>query len=106
MAAGVTLFYRLGMHYHDIMRNLQQLIGLNLWEDVAMERFETLERYWCGTARGYPVRVEEHRSDLSYIVEFYDGRDLGDDRCISYVPDPDELLTVDLLRQQVVAQPE
>ncbi len=77
-----------------------------------MERFETLVRYWCGTTRGYPVRVEEHRSDLSYIVEFYDGRDLGDGhdlgdgRCISYVPDPDELLTVDLLRQQGATHPE
>ncbi len=87
------------------------MIGLNLWEDFDMERFETLERYWCGTARGYPVRVEEHRSDLAYIVEFYDGRnfgdanDFGDGRCISHVPDPDELLTVDLLRQQGVGQP-
>ncbi len=87
------------------------MIGLNLWEDFDMERFETLERYWCGIARGYPVRVEEHRSDLAYIVEFYDGRDFGDGddfsdgRCISHVPDPDELLTVDLLRQQRVGQP-
>lgn len=65
-----------------------------------MERNETLERSWRATARGYPIVVEEHRSDLSYIVEFYDGRAYGEGHCVSYLPDPDELLTIELLQQQ------
>ncbi|MFP4439584.1 MAG: hypothetical protein ACLFVO_20265 [Chloroflexaceae bacterium] len=60
----------------------------------------TLENYWCATVRGYPIVVEEHRSDLAYIVEFYDGRELGEERCVTFLPDPDELLTVDLLQQK------
>lgn len=63
----------------------------------------SLEKCWCATVRGYPIVVEEHRSDLAYIVEFYDGRELGDGRCVTFLPDPDELLTIDLLQQAVTA---
>ncbi len=58
----------------------------------------TLQHYWCRSVRGYPILVEEHQSDLSYIVEFYDGRDLGDDHCVSFLPNPEELITIDMVR--------
>lgn len=65
-----------------------------------MERHGTLERYWCATIDGYPIVVEEHRSDLTYVVEFYDGRAYGEEeRCVTYLPDG-QLLTVEMLLEE------
>jgi hypothetical protein len=63
-----------------------------------MEQNRTLERCWCATIHGYPIVVEEHRSDIAYTVEFYDGRvyPYGGEQTITYLPDG-ELLTVEML---------
>ncbi|GEM_PF-1906839 len=60
-----------------------------------MERYGTLERSWYGvTPGGYPVRVEEHRSDLMYIVEFYDADELSSGQPLSRCPVSGESLDV------------
>ncbi len=63
-----------------------------------MEQNRILERYWCATVHGYPIVVEEHRSDMAYTIEFYDGRayPYGDGQKITYLPDG-ERLTVEML---------
>lgn len=64
-----------------------------------MARQGTLEKTWIGiTSGGYPIRVEEHWSNLAYIVEFYDGDELSDGRCLSHCPSSGELLDVALLQ--------
>jgi hypothetical protein len=69
-----------------------------------MEQNKTLEHCWCATVRGYPIVVEEHRSDITYTVEFYDGRayPYGDGRSITYLPSG-ERLTVGMLLQKQAA---
>lgn len=57
---------------------------------------------WYATLHGYPIRVEEHLNNLSYIVEFYDGRDDTSAQCISHCPETGELLTVELLRENIL----
>lgn len=64
-----------------------------------MENFKTLERQWHGDAQGNAIRVEEHRNDLTYIVEFYDSN--NDTYCISNLPNSQEALTVQLLQGEV-----
>lgn len=64
-----------------------------------MERYGTLERSWYGvTTSGYPVRVEEHRSDLMYIVEFYDADELSGGEPLSHCPISGEELVVAQLK--------
>lgn len=68
-----------------------------------MERYGTLVRSWYAvTPSGYPVLVEEHQHDLSYIVEFYDGDELSGKQIISHCPISGELLTLQMLRQATV----
>lgn len=52
----------------------------------------TLERSWTVLVDGYPIRVEEHRNDLAYIVEFYDGSEEVVGPCISHNPETGRLL--------------
>jgi len=60
-----------------------------------MEHYGTLERSWYAvTSGGYPVRVEEHRSDLMYIVEVYDADELSGGQLLSRCPVSGELLEV------------
>ncbi len=64
-----------------------------------MERYGTLERSWYAvTSSGYPVRVEEHRSDLMYIVEFYDADELSGGQPLSRCPVSGEHLDVSCLQ--------
>lgn len=65
-----------------------------------MVRHDTLERTWVGFFHGYPIKVEEHRSDLSYIVEFYDASDERERRCLAYDPRSGEELTVSALKEE------
>lgn len=67
-----------------------------------MEQYVTLQRSWDGIAQGYPIRVEEHRYDLTYIVEFYDGHESGDGQCLTHCPHTGELLTMTMLREGAV----
>lgn len=68
-----------------------------------MNPYDTLERCWRATTpSGYAISVEEHRSDLSYIVEFYDADELIGGRCISHCPRSGDLLTVAMLREEVL----
>lgn len=65
-----------------------------------MAVYGTLERSWYAvTPAGYPIRVEEHRSDLMYIVEFYDADELNGDSPLSECPISGELLQPDMLRE-------
>ena len=64
-----------------------------------MENFKTLERTWNGDVQGKAIRVEEHRNDLTYIVEFYDNG--NDTYCISNLPNSQEALTVQMLLGEV-----
>ncbi len=70
-----------------------------------MKRKGTLVHAWRGlTPAGYPIRVEEHRYDLSYIVEFFDGDAIDDKKhCLTHCPVSGELLTTTLLRGEVEA---
>ncbi len=69
-----------------------------------MEQNKTLEHYWCATVRGYPIVVEEHRSDITYTFEFYDGRiyPYADGPSITYLPNGEQL-TVEMLLQKQAA---
>ncbi len=65
-----------------------------------MELYGTLERSWYAvTPAGYPIRVEEHRSDLMYIVEFYDADEVRGDSPLFACPISGELLQPHMLRQ-------
>lgn len=65
-----------------------------------MELYGTLERSWYAvTPAGYPVRVEEHRSDLMYIVEFYDADELSGDNPLLACPISGELLQTHILHE-------
>lgn len=69
-----------------------------------MERSGTLERSWYATTPGgYLVRVEEHRSDLMYIVEFYDGSEFSGERILTHCPVSGEVLSPEVLQE---AKPE
>lgn len=70
-----------------------------------MERKTTLEHTWIGLLRGYPIRVEEHRSDLTYIVEFYDASEGGKSECLTHHPKTGEPLTVEKLRKEATPAP-
>lgn len=64
-----------------------------------MSKQSTLTFTWIGITPGdYPVRVEEHRSDLSYIVEFYDADTLSGGDAISHCPVTGEMLGIQMLR--------
>lgn len=69
-----------------------------------MELYGTLERSWLAvTPGGYPIRVEEHHYDLSYIYEFYDGDELASEQSLSHCPVSGEKLTTEILN---IAEPE
>lgn len=66
-----------------------------------MSTQSTLEQSWVGALNEHPIRVEEHRIDLAYIVEFYD--ELSQEReCITHCPTTGELLTVEELRRHLL----
>lgn len=66
-----------------------------------MKQSSTLRNMWFGTVHGYPIKVEEHQYDLSYIVEFYDVSDERGGRCITHDPiTGEELMLAHIQRQQ------
>lgn len=68
-----------------------------------MNRYGSLERSWLAiTSNGYPVIVEEHRYDLTYIVEFYDGDELSGRQIISHCPISGEVLAVENLQRATI----
>lgn len=60
----------------------------------------TLTRSWISTLHGYPIRVEEHARDLSYIIEFYDAQEGNDGQRISHCPITGETLTITALFEE------
>lgn len=67
-----------------------------------MAQANTLVYSWIGiTSAEYPIRVEEHRSDLAYFVEFYDADELSSGAPISHCPVSGELLSVATLHAEV-----
>jgi hypothetical protein len=60
-----------------------------------MNENTTLLNTWVGTSHGYPVRVEEHWNNLSYIIEFYDVSEQGNGRCITRNPITGEELSLE-----------
>ncbi len=65
-----------------------------------MKQSSTLRNTWLGTVHGYPIKVEEHQYDLSYIIEFYDVNDERCERCITHDPITGEELTVTHIQRQ------
>lgn len=66
-----------------------------------MKQCSTLRNTWFGTVHGYPIKVEEHQYDLSYIVEFYDATDEQGERCITHDPiTGEELVLAHIQREQ------
>lgn len=64
-----------------------------------MQEHNTLVNTWVGMVHGYPVRVEEHWNNLSYIVEFYELSDEGSGRCITHNPVTGQELKVEEVDQ-------
>lgn len=70
---------------------------------VNMERHSTLQRTWFSILNGRPVRVEEHRNDLSYIVEYYDASDDESGECIAVAIENNAELTNAIQQEQAQA---
>lgn len=65
----------------------------------------TLVRSWVGLMDDYPIRVEEHRIDLAYIVEFYDAMHEERSECISHCPRSGRELSIEALVPEEALQP-
>jgi hypothetical protein len=68
-----------------------------------MNEKTTLHNTWMGKSHGYPVRVEEHWNNLSYIIEFYDASEQGNGRCITRNPVTGEELTLENVQPETTS---
>jgi hypothetical protein len=70
--------------------------------NTTTQKDNSMEHCWHAlTGAGYPIRVEEHWSDLSYIIEFYDSDEPASAGCITHCPISGEPLSLESLRPAV-----
>ncbi len=69
-----------------------------------MQRYNSLQNMWFTHLHGRPIRVEEHWSNLSYIVEFYDVSENESGQCLTLDPVTGEELTLEVIKRNGTTQ--